>query len=172
MGKKIHLIVTLCIIFMLTTFFPSPAYACICTEKPFPYENLEQSSVTLYGKVTGVEEVEDPSYPFPIKKVDFKSHYMLKGENIHPVSIYSFDGSSLCGGFSYKKGRSYLVYTIEFDGMLRTSNMCSRNKGGSLGFVEFLYLQKYSLFLTFISILSVWSYKSWISQRSIRGFMF
>lgn len=94
MVNKIHLIVTVCIILMLITFFPSSAYACICDQKPFPYENLEQSSVTLYGRVTGIEEVEDPSYPFPIKKVSFRPHYMLKGEKNDLLSVYSFDGGS------------------------------------------------------------------------------
>jgi hypothetical protein len=166
MNKKIHLIVTLCIVFMLTIFFPGSAYACICAELPFPDENLKQSSVTLYGRVSSIEDVEDPSYPFAIRKVDFKPHYILKGEKNHLVSLYTFEGSPLCGGFNFKKGKSYLVYAFEDNDKLRTSNMCSRNKGGPLAFVEFLYLQKYSLFITFISILSIWFYKGWMRQRN------
>jgi hypothetical protein len=167
MGKKIHLTVALCIILMLTTFFPSSAYACICDEKPFPYQNMEQSSVTLYGRVTGIEVVEDQNYSFPIKKVDFNPHYMFKGEKNQPISIYTMDRGALCGAFNFKKGESYLVYAFEYDDRLRTSNMCSRNKGGLLGFVEFLYLQKYSLFLAFISMLSTRAYQSWIKRRKI-----
>jgi hypothetical protein len=165
MSQKIHLFVTLGMTFMLVVFFPSSAYACICAEKPSPYENLEQSSVTLYGRVTDIQEVEDSSYPFAIKKVDFKPHYVVKGDNNQLVSIYSFDGSSMCGGFSFKKGQSYLVYAFEDNDKLRTSNMCSRNKGGPLAFVEYLYLHKFPLFITFISIISVWSYKIWSKTK-------
>ena len=107
-------------VFIIAGLGPRLASACSCAAPPGPLEALEQADAVFTGEVTGTSrQLRNSSVATRIRLI--RSY---KGGMQSSVTIYSADNSAACG-FSFEKGKKYLVYAYEGEGELRTS-ICTR----------------------------------------------
>jgi len=125
--KKTALTLLIGILTLTGTFFfqERSAYACSCASFDAA-EKLERSAAVFTGTVIGkggtkqFKNDRSRKYTFEVKTA-------WKGVSTPRATVYSLDGDSASCGYSFARGKTYLVYAYEEDGMLKTS-LCSGNQ--------------------------------------------
>jgi hypothetical protein len=120
---------TLLLIFVCAflLFLEDTAPACTCLPPKGVTQELEFSSAVFSGKVIDIRRHDRPAELFEQLEVIFEVDKSWKGADKKIISVFTSSGSASCG-YSFKKGRTYLVYTGgNLQGRLSTS-ICSRTK--------------------------------------------
>ena len=96
----------------------SPARACSCAKPPEVEKAIETSTAIFVGKVSLVEQGKTGT-EFNVSLEVRRAYKAIKGK-----SVLLFQ-ESMCG-FSFKKGKTYLVYATADDEGHLTASICSR----------------------------------------------
>ncbi len=83
------------------------SYACSCLPPPPPKESLEASSAVFSGKVLKIEDAGEFE-----RAVTLEVKGIWKGVAGKTVTIRTASNGAICG-YSFVKGKSYLVYARE-----------------------------------------------------------
>lgn len=101
--------------------------ACSCVAPPAPQEALEQADAVFSGRVVDIQAPKKliTSSADPLK-VTFEVSKVWKGPKSKKLVVVTARDSASCG-YSFKSGRSYIVYAHQREGELTTS-ICTRTK--------------------------------------------
>lgn len=100
------------------TTFPTASHACKCVEEPSVEKELESSKAVFSGKVIDIKNGNNN------RRILFEVQDTWKG--VSQTEIILQDEWSSCS-IDFYKGESYLVYAYDFQGEL-TTNICDRTK--------------------------------------------
>lgn len=100
----------------------SEAKACSCM-KTSPAEGLSASYAVFTGKVTGVETNEDTK--FGGLTIHLEVNKVWKGDVGEEVDVHTAANSAACG-YSFAKGKTYLVYATRDEADPMRVSLCSR----------------------------------------------
>lgn len=111
--------------------------ACECVGTILPCLAAENAQAVFVGQVLEIAPVNtppqgEPLTPFYARKVSFKVAESLRGAVDETIEVYTGNGGGDCG-FSFTKGKSYLVYAHRgTDGRL-TTGICARTREATRG---------------------------------------
>ena len=110
---------------LATIFIPEQkAYACSCASRG-SLEKLENYAAVFTGTVVGKGGKKRFAHDTS-RKYTFQVDTAWKGVSDSRATVYSLDGGEASCGYSFAKGKRYLVFTYEEQGSLKT-NLCSGN---------------------------------------------
>ncbi|HYO90079.1 MAG TPA: hypothetical protein VEQ40_00505 [Pyrinomonadaceae bacterium] len=113
------------IVFLLLS--ADAGYACTCVPPPSVAESLSQAGAVFSGKVLQVKRVKGSEQDGLWQvEVVFAVNTSWKGARQRVISVFTASQSAACG-YSFMRGRTYLVYAGESQGKLATT-ICSRTK--------------------------------------------
>ncbi len=108
---------------LVLLFSPRSANACSCVAPGSPYEELQRSDLVFVGRVMSITTSDDDDYAhLKVSLLRVRTFGAAAGSGT--VTIRTATNSAACG-FSFSKGRHYLVYASESDGQLWT-HLCTR----------------------------------------------
>ena len=123
--QGLRLLVAVVLLVLVT---PRHSPACSCVPDVPLCESFWNSDAVFEGEV---QEIETPARkqrldPFAGRRVRFTVDRVWHGEVAGSVDVMTGSGGGDCG-YSFRKGRKYLVYASEREGRLMT-NICSPTK--------------------------------------------
>lgn len=116
-------------LFLVTSLLvlnPDSASACSCLRST-PEEHFARANAVFSGKVIEVDGKQNTQIPLPDsflnRQIKFEVSRVWKGNVEKQEVVLTSDSSASCG-YSFEKGKEYLVYASEQDGKLQTG-LCS-----------------------------------------------
>jgi hypothetical protein len=113
--------------------------ACECVGPISPCIAAEDAQAVFVGQVVGITPVTPPAtgetvppMPFLARRVSFKVTESLRGGVDDTVEVYTGSGGGDCG-FSFSKGKSYLVYARRAASGQLTTGICARTREATRG---------------------------------------
>ena len=117
------LAITLALIALVITVYPTCVFACSCLPPGPPAAALADATAVFAGRVTAVAVPADRSGTSPLQ-VTFAVSRSWKGADRPTISVTTPSSSASCG-VDFVDGQEYLVYARASEGVLQT-NLCSR----------------------------------------------
>ena len=103
------------------------SFACTCAPPQSASQELKRATAVFSGKVVAIKRHKQSSDLFARVEVVFEVKKVWKGVDEAKVSVFTSSQSSACG-YSFREGRTYLVYA-EGDAQQRLmTSICSRTR--------------------------------------------
>jgi hypothetical protein len=102
-------------------------HACTCAPPQSASKELERAAAVFSGKVVSIKRHKGASDLFTRVEVVFEVKTAWKRVESAEISIFTSAQSSACG-YSFKAGRTYLVYAHGNDDGRLVTSICSRTR--------------------------------------------
>jgi len=114
-------LVICCVILLDFLFRPESVWACSCVQhRNSPSVEFEESDAVFFGRVTNIIKPPPIFYGYYLEIIAFEVEDSWKGITETHITVSAGD----CG-VDFRKGKSYLVYSQEWNGV-QGAGICSR----------------------------------------------
>lgn len=153
MQKRWIILLSCCLAFVLTVgIAPPKAYACLCTHNKSVWQQMNDSTITIHGRVESVTKTKN-GY-----KVTLYVLEQWKGPRLNDVTLLVEWVHSMCG-LKFKVGKEYIVYgkPVGTEGVYRT-DICSRTAEITIATIDSFVLgwKKWLTMIGLFLFLTLW----------------